>query len=92
MIGDRIIYFFECYYLVVGIDETFEEVMKSFIKKESRENVQETLKEIKLLLDEKNAEYLQYILDTNNEVKTSKEVLLKILDNIYKGLKVNLDN
>ena len=71
MIGDRIVYFFECYYLLVGIDETFEE--------------------IKLLLDEKNDEYLQYILETNNEVKTSKEVLLKILDNVYKGIKANLD-
>lgn len=91
MIGDRIIYFFECYYLLVGIDETFEEVMESFVKTESRENVDETLKEIKLLLDEKNDEYLQYILETNNEVKTSKEVLLKILDNVYKGIKANLD-
>ena len=91
MVGDRIIYFFECYYLLVGIDETFEEVMESFVRTESRENVDETLKEIKLLLDEKNDEYLQYILETNNEVKTSKEVLLKILDNVYKGIKANLD-
>ena len=91
MVGDRIIYFFECYYLLVGIDETFEEVMESFVRTESRENVDETLKEIKLLLDEKNDEYLQYILESNNEVKTSKEVLLKILDNVYKGIKANLD-
>lgn len=90
MVGDRIIYFFESYYLLVGIDETFEEVMESFVKTESREYVDETLKEIKLMLDEKNEEDLEYILNTNNEVKTSKEKLLEILQMVYDGIKEQL--
>ena len=90
MVGDRIIYFFESYYLLVGIDETFEEVMESFVETESRECVDETLKEIKLMLDEKNEEDLEYILNTNNEVKTSKEKLLEILQMVYDGIKEQL--
>ena len=42
------------------------------------------------MLDEKNEEDLEYILNTNNEVKTSKEKLLEILQMVYDGIKEQL--
>ncbi len=61
MTGEFLTYFFDSYYLMIDYDQSLDEIVSEFIKKETEEKVTNTIDEIAEVLDNKNEDILKRI-------------------------------
>lgn len=89
MKGDKIIYFFNCYFLMLDYDEPLEKIVRDYIEKENDNNTKLLLNDLKYIFEENNneEEYLNYILKNSDEMNVSKDELREIIRVLYSYLK-----
>ena len=95
MKGDKLIYFFNCYFLMLDYDEPLEKIAKytglsiEDIEKENDNNTKLLLNDLKYIFEENHneEEYLNYILKNSDEMNVSKDELREIIRVLYSYLK-----
>lgn len=89
MKGDKLIYFFNCYFLMLDYDEPLEKIVRDYIEKENDNNTKLLLNDLKYIFEENNneEEYLNYILKNSDEMNVSKDELREIIRVLYSYLK-----
>ena len=89
MKGDKIIYFFNCYFLMLDYDEPLEKIVRDYIEKENDNNTKLLLNDLKYIFEENHneEEYLNYILKNSDEMNVSKDELREIIRVLYSYLK-----
>lgn len=85
MKGDKLIYFFNCYFLMLDYDESLEEIVKSYMEKENDNNAKLLLEDLKYIFEEDNKEneYLDHILENSDEMNVDKLELKEIIKEVY---------
>lgn len=85
MKGDKLIYFLNCYFLMIDYDESLKEIVNDYIQKENNNNIEILLEELKYIFEKSNDEnqYLDYILKNSDEMNVDKFELRQILKKIY---------
>lgn len=89
MKGDKLIYFFNCYFLMLDYDEPLEKIVRDYIEKENDNNTKLLLNDLKYIFEENHneEEYLNYILKNSDEMNVSKDELREIIRVLYSYLK-----
>ena len=79
MTGEFLTYFFDSYYLMIDYDQSLEEIVFEFIEKETEERVRNTINEIAAVLENKNEDILEYIIEKSVVLSTDKEELKELI-------------
>ena len=82
MTGEFLTYFCDCYYLMVDYDQSLEEIVFEFIEKETEERVTNTFNEIAAVIEDKNEDILEYIIEKSVVLSTDREELNELIQDI----------
>ena len=92
MTGEYLTYFFDCYYLMIDYDQSLEEIVSEFIEKETEDRVINTISEIDQVIESKNEDILEYIIEKSVVLSTDKEELkefIQEISDVFKDVKNN---
>ena len=80
---NKLIYFLNCYFLMLDYNQSLEEIVKDYIEKESANNTKLLIDDLKYILEEDKDEDLEYILNNSDEMNISKTELKEVIKEVY---------
>ena len=90
----EIIYFCNCYYLMLDYDQSMHQIVEEFIEKESNEIVNELLKELQYIIsteDNQKREYILQVITKCDDMDIDFFTMEKILIDIYQEFMKQLE-
>ncbi|PJI10020.1 MULTISPECIES: hypothetical protein [Clostridium] len=87
--NNKIVYFFDSYYLMLDYDQTLNQIVIEFIENETEETTNEIIRQMKKVLNntESQEKALNEIITNCIEMNTTPEKMIKIIREIFNEFK-----